>query len=91
MLIFRALQFSRLAMLSAFAVESVMSSSSQRRPRAIAATLQQKNFATPLCRYLPPRYRKSIRRFPKLDDQLVRLDLNAGDMSIDETTVINGL
>jgi hypothetical protein len=38
MLIFRALQFSRLAMLSAFAVGSAMSSPSQRRPRAIAAT-----------------------------------------------------
>ena len=38
MLIFLALQFSRLAMLSALAVGSAMSSSSQRRPRAIAAT-----------------------------------------------------
>ena len=38
MLIFRALQFSRLAMLSAFAVGSAMSSPSKRRPRAIAAT-----------------------------------------------------
>jgi hypothetical protein len=34
MLIFRALQFSRLAMLSALAVGSTMSSSSQRRPWA---------------------------------------------------------
>ena len=38
MLIFRALQFSRVAMLSALAVGSAMSSSSQRRPRAIDAT-----------------------------------------------------
>ena len=37
-LIFRVLQFSRLEMLSALAVGSAMSSSSQRRPRAIAAT-----------------------------------------------------
>ena len=38
MLIFRALQFSCLAMLSVLAVGSVMSSSSQRRPRAIDTT-----------------------------------------------------
>jgi len=38
MLIFRVLQFSRFAMLSALAVGSATSSSSQRRPRAIAAT-----------------------------------------------------
>jgi len=38
MLIFRALQFSRLAMLSALAVGSAISSSSQRRPRASDAT-----------------------------------------------------
>src|SRR5690349_4940153 len=38
-LTFRALQFSRLAMLSAPAVESAMTSPSQRRPRTIAATL----------------------------------------------------
>ena len=38
MLIFRALQFSRFAMLSALGVGSAMISSSQRRPRAIAAT-----------------------------------------------------
>ncbi len=38
MLTFRAVQPSRLAMLSVFAVGSAMSSSSQRRPRAIDAT-----------------------------------------------------
>ena len=38
MLTFRAVQSSRLAMLSVFAVGSAMSSSSQRRPRAIDAT-----------------------------------------------------
>ena len=38
MLILRALQFSRLAMLSALAVASAMSSPSQRRPRAMDAT-----------------------------------------------------
>ena len=37
-LMFRVLHFSRLEMLSALAVGSAMSSSSQRRPRAIAAT-----------------------------------------------------
>ena len=109
MLTFRALQFSRLAMVSALAVGSAISSSSQRRPRAIAATnvtrvseryraspfradpFGQKNFTTSPGRYLLPRNRKSIWWLAKLDDQLVGLDLNAGDVSIDEASVVNGL
>jgi hypothetical protein len=108
-LIFRVLQFSRLAMPSTLAVGSAMSSSRQRRPRAIAATnlarvserigracsgwipSGKRISQTPLCRHLPPSDRKGARWLGKLDDQLVRLDLNARDMSLDEIPVVNGL
>jgi hypothetical protein len=62
--------------------------------------LGQENFPAPSSRRLPPRDLKSARllatcyRFwclSKMNDQLVRLNLDARDVSIDKTAVINGL
>jgi hypothetical protein len=62
--------------------------------------LRQKNFTAPSCRCLLPRDLKSarplatcfrLRCLGKTDDQLVRLDLDAGDVSVDEIAVISGL
>src|SRR6266481_4702535 len=117
MLTLRMLHRSRLAMLSAFACESVRSSSSQRRPRAIDATRSardsrayrtsvlrwkprgQKNLAPPRWRCLaPPDIQDVVAVSPltvgrlcsgKVDDQLLRPDLDARDVGLDEATVVN--
>ena len=98
MLIFRALQFSRLAMLSALAVGSAMSSPSQQRPRAIATT-NRARVSERIGRACSGRIpsgrrisrRKSAWRLGKMDDQPVWLDLDVGDVSMDEAAVISGL
>src|SRR5215831_9308095 len=53
--------------------------------------LGQKNFTAPPCRCLLPRDLKSAVWRGKMDDQTVRLDLDARNVSMDETTVINGI
>jgi hypothetical protein len=53
--------------------------------------LGQKNLTAPPCGCLLPRDLKSAWRLGKMDDQPVCLDLDAGDVSMDETAVFNGL
>jgi hypothetical protein len=80
-LIFLTLQFSRLAMVPAVIAGSAISSSSQRRPRV----------AAPSCGYLLPRDLQCAWWLGEMDDQPVRLGLNAQDVSMDEALVVDGL
>ena len=51
----------------------------------------QEDLAAPPCRCLLPRDLKSAWRLGKMDDQPVWLDLDVGDVSMDEAAVISGL
>ena len=114
----RTLHLSRLAMLSVVAVSSAISSSSQRRPRAIDATRVARfsgRIGRACCGDTPSGTKSpgaalilsSAKRpeggvechllaiaslcFGKLDDQLLRLNLNSCDVSMDEASVVNFL
>ena len=53
--------------------------------------LGQENLTAPSCRSLLPSDLKSAWWLGKLDNQSVRLDLNARDVSMDETAVVDRL